>query len=188
MRSAALIVVTLWIVFWLYWIVSAARAKRTVRTPGWWQRQILARIVLIALVAALFNAPAIRHFLTARGVSNPVTGSIGVLLCFAGLAFAVWARIHIGRNWGVPMSVKQDPELVTSGPYRYVRHPIYGGMLVAMLGSSLVQRETWTIFFMVFAAYCLYSAFHEEKLMTQQFPDRYPAYRKRTRMLIPFVL
>ncbi len=87
----------------------------------------------------------------------------------------------------MPMSVQENAELATTGPYAYIRNPIYSGMLLAMLGSMLVAGLSWLIPFIFFAIYFIYSAKAEEKLMLAQFPDTYPAYKKRTKMLIPFV-
>jgi protein-S-isoprenylcysteine O-methyltransferase Ste14 len=85
------------------------------------------------------------------------------------------------------MTVKEEPELVTSGPYRVARHPIYSGILLALAGSALVAGTPWLIAFIFFFAYFAYSAKTEEQLMMQQFPDEYAPYKKRTKMLIPFV-
>ncbi len=113
---------------------------------------------------------------------------MGVGLCLAGFGFAVWARVHIGRNWGMPMSLREGHELVTSGPYAYVRHPIYSGLMLAMIGSAftagpaLAARSRRSI-----SPTSSSAARSEEKTMLAQFPDAYPAYRRRTKMLIPFV-
>jgi protein-S-isoprenylcysteine O-methyltransferase Ste14 len=104
------------------------------------------------------------------------------------VVLAIWARRHLGRNWGMPMSFKENPELVTTGPYVYIRNPIYSGFLLAILGSALTSGALWLIFFVVFGAYFVYAAKNEEKIMLQEFPDTYPAYKRRTRLLIPFVL
>ena len=102
--------------------------------------------------------------------------------------FAIWARIFIGRNWGMPMTLKEGHELVTTGPYSYVRHPIYAGILLAMLGSALVFGLWWFAIFFITAINFVYAAKKEEGLMLQQFPNAYPDYMKRTKMLIPFLL
>jgi protein-S-isoprenylcysteine O-methyltransferase Ste14 len=109
-------------------------------------------------------------------------------LVLLGFGFALWARMHLGRNWGIPMSLRQGHELVTSGPYAYVRHPIYSGLMLAMIGSVLAVGLVWLALLVISFVYFLVSARTEEKMMVAQFPDAYPAYRQRTRMLIPFVL
>ncbi len=85
------------------------------------------------------------------------------------------------------MSVKENPELVTTGPYAHVRHPIYTGVIFAMLGSCLAAGWIWLLWFIVIVPYFIYSATQEEKLLAKTFPEAYPAYKKRTKMLIPFV-
>lgn len=111
-----------------------------------------------------------------------------MILLVAGLGLAVWARIYLGRNWGMPMTRKAEPELVTRGPYRLVRHPIYSGLLLAILGTALVINVFWLIALPVLGAYFIFSATVEERLMTTAFPAAYPSYKAQTKMLVPFVL
>jgi protein-S-isoprenylcysteine O-methyltransferase Ste14 len=94
---------------------------------------------------------------------------------------------HIGRNWGTPMSQKDQPELVTSGPYRLVRHPIYSGILLAGIGTALALSWLWLIAIGLAGVYFVCSAIVEERYLVQQFPDAYPADRHSTKMLVPFV-
>ena len=121
-------------------------------------------------------------------VNSPVLGAMGTVVFASGIALAVWARIYLGRNWGMPMTQKAEPELVTSGPYRFVRHPIYSGLLAGVLGTALATNLIGLIIVAALAAYFYYSASVEEKNLTATFPSAYPAYRARTKMLIPFVL
>jgi protein-S-isoprenylcysteine O-methyltransferase Ste14 len=88
----------------------------------------------------------------------------------------------------MPMSQHADAQLVTSGPYRFVRHPIYSGLLAGLLGTALVTNLIDLIIVAVLGAYFYYSASVEEKNLTATFPTAYPAYRTSTKMLIPFVL
>jgi protein-S-isoprenylcysteine O-methyltransferase Ste14 len=131
--------------------------------------------------------------LRALGVKDLVVHDValrtmGTILFAAGLALAVWARAHLGRNWGMPMTQKDEPELVTTGPYRLIRHPIYTGILLAVLGSSLAMNLYWLVGLVVIGAYFVYSATVEERQLASSFPATYPGYRARTKMLIPFVL
>jgi protein-S-isoprenylcysteine O-methyltransferase Ste14 len=88
----------------------------------------------------------------------------------------------------MPSTLKIEPELVSRGPYAVVRHPIYAGILLAIVGSALVVGFFWWLLVLAICCpYFLYSAVREEQLMTQEFPGRYPAYKRRTKMLIPFV-
>jgi protein-S-isoprenylcysteine O-methyltransferase Ste14 len=115
-------------------------------------------------------------------------GTIGVILTALGVSIAIWARMHLASNWGMPMSIKENPDLVTTGPYAYVRHPIYTGVLLAILGSAFVAGLIWSVVLLVGAMYFIYAATQEEKLMLNEFPEKYPTYEARTKMLIPFIL
>jgi protein-S-isoprenylcysteine O-methyltransferase len=115
-----------------------------------------------------------------------VLPAIGSMLCVAGIALAIWARLHLGRNWSPAPALKEGHELVTSGPYRLVRHPIYTGILTALLGSSLVSIAA-LIALVVVGAMFIWRVGAEEKLMMQQFPNEYPQYKRNTRALIPYV-
>ena len=173
------VIFSVWGVFWLFWLLAAFTAKRGVRTgrlraPG--------LLVLVAfLVARLFGTSTLV-------VHSPVLRIVGTVLFAAGLALALWARIYLGRNWGMPMTKKAEPELVTSGPYRYVRHPIYSGILLALLGTALATNLYLLIALVIAGAYFIYSASVEERLMTDTFPAAYGPYKAATKMLIPFVL
>jgi protein-S-isoprenylcysteine O-methyltransferase Ste14 len=88
----------------------------------------------------------------------------------------------------MPMTERTEPELVTSGPYRFVRHPIYSGLLLAVLGTALAVSLYWLIALSFLVAYFTYSATVEERLLTTSFPGEYARYKAHTKMLIPFVL
>jgi protein-S-isoprenylcysteine O-methyltransferase Ste14 len=173
------VVLSAWAVFWIYWLIAAAGAKQSVRTsrfrpPG---------LILFAVFVLL------RVFRTGTlAVSSPIVQVVGLILFASGLGLAVWARIYLGRNWGMPMTERTEPELVTSGPYRFVRHPIYSGLLLAVLGTALAISLYWLIALVFLGAYFTYSATVEERLMTTSFPGEYASYKAHTRMLIPFVL
>ncbi len=185
--SAPGIVTALWFVFFGYWMIAAVGVKRNVRTEGRTERWGI-RLLVIGLIVLIIRTPAVRqpiqHFKNAH--FGPATEAVGFLLCLCGFAFAIWARLHLGRNWGQPMTLKQGHELVTTGPYRFVRHPIYTGILLAMLGSTIVT-PFWVVAFVCLTGYFVYSARTEERIMTGQFPGQYPEYKKRTKMLVPLV-
>jgi protein-S-isoprenylcysteine O-methyltransferase Ste14 len=120
-------------------------------------------------------------------IDGPVLEGIGLALWIAGIALAVWARLYIGRNWGMPMTRREDPDLVTTGPYRFIRHPIYTGIILAMIGTALAISLFGLIVVAVIAAIFAYSASREEHFLAEEFPATFPDYKARTKMLIPFV-
>lgn len=176
-----------WAIFIVVWLVSAASSKRTIYRGSWWYGAIIRVVVLVIIISLLQSSNAQYLRILSVGHYSGAVAYLGVLLCVAGLAFAIWARVHLGKNWGMPMTLKENPELVTSGPYRFIRNPIYTGMLFAMFGSALVIGSIWFAVFIVSGIYFIYSAKQEEKIMAGEFPDQYPAYKKRTKALIPFV-
>ncbi len=171
-----------WAAFWLYWLVAAFSAKRG-RIP--WSRELRIRAVLAVVVIVLIRLGAFRG----HGVdTDPWRAAVGLALFASGLGFAIWARAHIGRNWATPMTEKPDTELVTSGPYRLVRHPIYSGILVAATGTAVGLSWQWLTAVALAGVYVLYSATVEERYLASKFPDSYPAYKQSTKLLIPFIL
>jgi protein-S-isoprenylcysteine O-methyltransferase Ste14 len=111
----------------------------------------------------------------------------GAIIATAGAILAFTARAAIGRNWGPPASRRTDTELITSGPYAFVRHPIYSGILLMIIGTAVGIVPTWWLVAAAAGFYFFYSARAEERFMAERFPDTYPAYRARTKMLLPFL-
>src|SRR5215471_25881 len=176
MRAVKLVFAVGWAAFWLYWLLAAFSMKRgRVR----WSRELRVRVVLVALVLLFARLGAFRSH---RTNTDPWLAAIGLVLFGLGLAFAVWARVHIGRNWGSPMSQKVDPELVTTGPYRLVRHPIYSGILLGALGTALAINLYWLVAVVLGSAFFIYSAIVEERNMTTLFPENYPNDKRSTKM------
>ncbi len=181
------IIIVCWIIFWLYWVISAFGSKKNATSN--FNRFIGIRFALILVAVVLFRSLNVQNYSFQNRVAthDKLVLIIGLVIFLLGLFTAIWARVHLGKNWGTPMSTKQNPELVTSGPYHYIRHPIYTGILLAMLGSSLANSLFWLTVFAITSIYFVYSAVQEEKLMTKQFPKVYPSYKSRTKMLIPFI-
>jgi protein-S-isoprenylcysteine O-methyltransferase Ste14 len=172
-----------WVVFWIYWIAASVGVKAG-RTR--WAQFAGVRVAIILAVLLLLRLRVLKgpHAVT----DDPWLQGIGLAIFLLGLALAVWARIYIGRNWGMPMSEKADPELVTTGPYSAIRHPIYSGIILAMAGTAVAVSSFWLVAVVLVGAYFLYSAAMEERYMAEVFPDAYPRYKQSTKMLIPFIL
>jgi protein-S-isoprenylcysteine O-methyltransferase Ste14 len=171
-----------WVAFWIYWLVASIGVKAGQTR---WTRFAGIRVGIILVVLLLLRVRAVKgHTVT----SNPWLQGIGLALFFLGLALAIWARVYLGRNWGMPMSQKADPELVTTGPYHSIRHPIYSGIILAMIGTAIAVSLYWLAAVIFLGAYFLYSAIVEERSMARLFPDSYPEYKRSTKMLIPFIV
>jgi len=171
-----------WVIFWIYWLVASVWAKAGQTR---WRQFGGLRVAILLIVLLLVRARLLKgHAVT----TDSLLQGIGLAIFVLGLAVAVWARIYLGRNWGMPMSRKDEPQLVTSGPYRAVRHPIYSGIILAMTGTAIGVSLYWLVAVVLLAAYFCYSAVTEERYLAQQFPDAYPGYKRSTKMLIPFVL
>jgi protein-S-isoprenylcysteine O-methyltransferase Ste14 len=170
-----------WVAFWIYWLAASIGVKagqtRWTRFAG-----VRVGVILIILLLLRVRAPK-GHAAT----NDPWLQGIGLAVFLLGLALAIWARVYLGRNWGMPMSQKVDPDLVTTGPYSSIRHPIYSGIILAMIGTTIAVSLYWLVAVVVLGAYFLYSAIVEERLMARLFPDSYPEYKRSTKMLIPFI-
>jgi protein-S-isoprenylcysteine O-methyltransferase Ste14 len=188
--SLALVIISgCWLVFVAIWVVAAVSTKRTAYRESRTQRL---RYWVLLVVA---------YFLLLYGRRLPYPLNLGIIphvaptawaaavLSVIGLAFALWARVTLGRNWSGVVTLKEGHELVERGPYRFVRHPIYSGMLTMFFATALVQRHVagFAGVLLMFTSFWIKLG-REEKLMLQQFPERYRAYQQRAKRIIPFVV
>ena len=176
----------MWIAWCLYWIMSARNAKRTVRRESLASRasHVLPLVVGILLVA-LPHVPS-PLFATRILPRTLATYGIGVALVFLGLAFAVWARRHIGSNWSGTVTVKENHVLICTGPYAWVRHPIYTGLLAAILGTAVARGELRGVWALALCAAAFVSKLRtEERWMRQVFGEAYERYSAAVPALIP---
>ena len=114
---------------------------------------------------------------------------LGAALTVAGVAFAIWARATIAGNWSSSVTLKRDHELIVEGPYRIVRHPIYTGILLGLLGTALAVGEWRALLGVAIAAGAYWRKLTiEEAVMRRQFGETYARYAERVRALVPFVI
>ncbi len=113
---------------------------------------------------------------------------IGLFMTIAGVMFAIWARVTLGRNWSGIVTVKQNHELIRTGPYAWVRHPIYTGITIAVIGTVIFDGELRSIILFVAILLALTHKMKiEEQFMTEQFGSEYARYRQKTKALVPFL-
>jgi protein-S-isoprenylcysteine O-methyltransferase Ste14 len=177
-----------WIVFVLYWQIKAADTKTTQRIEPAGSR--ILRIFIFLIAIALLSIPRIP--LPWLYVQLWPQGYwpfwLGAAITVAGLLFAVWARKYLGRNWSSSVTIKQDHELITTGPYALVRHPIYTGILTGFLGTAIALSQVrgfiaLVVMFLVFLA----KFRREEEWMRSQFGETYVTYAHRTAALVPYL-
>ena len=178
----------LWAAWASYWWLSSHDVKATTRREPFVSRAL--HLGPMALAAAILGSPRLAVLgLETRFVPwAPWLFWLGAALTCGGLAFAVWARRTIGRNWSATVTLKQDHELVTSGPYALVRHPIYTGLLSGFLGSAIALgqwRGLLAVAIFYLAALRKYRL--EERWMRERFGVAYDAYRARVKALVPFL-
>ena len=176
----------LWLIWLAFWAAAGWRTKPVVRAEGILSR--LSHQIPLCLGFILLTFRRAGGPLLATRIYPQTPGSfwIGAALVTLGLGFAVWARIHLAGNWSGMVTLKQDHSLTRSGPYRLVRHPIYTGLLVAILGSAVAEAE-WRglVAVVLFAIAFLRKIEIEERFLVAQFGDAYTRYRAAVPALIP---
>lgn len=178
----------MWIAWGAYWWIASRGAKTTQRSEGAASR--LLHIVPLFVAMALLGARRTPWpLLDARlWPWTPWLFWLAALVTAAGLGFAAWARVHLGRNWSGTVTVKQEHELVTTGPYALVRHPIYTGLLLALVGTAMARDEWRGALAVAIAWLALWRKLRiEERWMGEVFGEQYAAYRRRVPALIPFL-
>jgi protein-S-isoprenylcysteine O-methyltransferase Ste14 len=175
-----------WIVFIAYWIVSAQKLKSIKQREPRGER-LMQLVFMVAAYLLMFNDQFSRGWLATRFVSaSPTIGVLGVALSVAGIALAIWARWHLGENWSATVTLKEDHELISAGPYRYIRHPIYTGMLLAFVGTALALGEYRALISVGIVLFAFYiKAKKEERFLTQEFGEKFREHSRRTGMFLP---
>jgi protein-S-isoprenylcysteine O-methyltransferase Ste14 len=178
----------LWGAWALYWLLSALATKRTVRRESLVRRlgYVLPLMIGGVLLGAR-RAPWAAWLAMRLWPHSPLPPRIGLGLVVAGLAFAVWARVHLGRNWSGIVTVKEGHELIRTGPYALVRHPIYTGVITAVIGTAVVSGTVRAALGVVIIAVSLVLKSRvEERFMRETFSDQYARYRDEVPALVPF--
>ena len=185
--SLRVLIAGMWLVWGAFWAAAAFRTK-----PTRWRESIGSRashVILLLAAAVLLVKPRwlppvlLERFVPAVNLL-PVLGTIMVA---AGLGFALWARAHLGRNWSGIITVKEGHTLVRTGPYRVVRHPIYTGLLIALIGTAAAIGEWRGVLALVCALVGFLRKIQvEETRMSENFPE-YAQYRRQTAALFPLL-
>lgn len=168
------------------WLVMAFRTKRTAARQSGSIRLIAVVIVADILITPPLQSPMIHHQLWSR---SALAGLSFAGVVAAGAAVGVWARLTLAGNWSGAVTLKEDHELIQTGPYRLVRHPIYTALLLMGLGTALYLGQLYGfIIFGLSSALLVWKIRLEEKLMSAHFPTQYENYRRNVKALIPYIV
>lgn len=186
-----------WLVWLASWLIASVWARRAAKRPAA-SSEIVYRVLTIVGVLLLFdfNVPTRRGAVSRAWPalstvlwrsSRPVNWALcGVVV--AGLGFAWWARLHIGRLWSGSVGRKADHHVVDTGPYRFVRHPIYSGLLLSIYATGIPRGTAAAVLGMATITAGVYvKARLEERFLRQELGSAYDEYARRVAMLVPFL-
>jgi protein-S-isoprenylcysteine O-methyltransferase Ste14 len=180
----------LWIAWFLYWRISASGVKAARRHESPASRAAhLVPLLIAGLLLWVTPIPGGGVLFERFMPHTYFTYWTGTLILALGLAFSVWARTYLGRNWSATVTVKEDHELIRGGPYAGVRHPIYTGLLLGFIGTAIVRGEWRGVLAVLIAFVALWRKLRlEERWMSETFGEQYRLYREHTAALIPYLL
>ena len=179
-------IVVCWIVFLIYWFITAFNVKQTIEHHGNFRSRFFAAIIIAWLILILLPK---RLSQLSLWHTSLYLGIFTDFIVLVGLGFAIWARITLGRNWSGNITFKKDHELIESGPYSLVRHPIYTGILLMAVGGAINYGQPSALILLLVLLLGFWVKYQEEeKVMIQHFPKQYKAYKKRVKAIIPFVV
>ncbi|MGD0571437.1 MAG: isoprenylcysteine carboxylmethyltransferase family protein [Sedimentisphaerales bacterium] len=177
-----------WWLFILFWVISAFSAKPAKERQDWGGRLFTFAFLTVTFLLLAGKIPW-------RGINTRLWPDEwplrlpGYTFTLAGLVTLIWSRLSLGTNWSATVTFREGHELIERGPYRFVRHPMYSGILLMVAGTAIVLGNTSgliSLFICFLGHWWKLSA--EEALLMKHFPDTYQLYRSRTRALIPFIL
>ncbi|MGO9323143.1 MAG: methyltransferase family protein [Terracidiphilus sp.] len=185
-----LMIALCWITLFGYMVYAALSASRRVESDRRWNWSWLVLAVIVAAFVLLRNEDYLPAFATWMVVPRTTLTALSAdLLALAGLFIALWARVELGKNWNLYPSFQENHQLIQSGPYAYVRHPMYSGLCLMFLGTVIwYGNGLGLILFIASFLGTWFKLREEEKILTRHFGAAYESYRQRVKALIPFVL
>jgi protein-S-isoprenylcysteine O-methyltransferase Ste14 len=173
----------IWVLVWLFMAFFSKSTKRR-ESPGQrLQHLIPAMLGFLLIFREGFGSPWLTRAIFR---DNPALMPVCVGLTMLGLLFSVWARLALGSNWSGMVTIKANHQLIRRGPYRFIRHPIYTGMLTALLATAITQRQVGGILGFAVVSFALYrKALREESFLTQEFGDAFAEHQRQTGMFLP---
>lgn len=182
------VIIGAWIGAAVVWLIGGLNTKTVVRTQSAGSR-LLEILPLLVVFVLLRGDSTLLRWTSMRFVPDTLGWqSLAAAVTVAGVLVAIWSRFYLGGNWSATVTVKQDHELIRSGPYSVVRHPIYSGLLLALLGTALAVGEIRGLLAVALAllAWKIKSR-REESFMESEFGEQYVQYRQNVKGLVPFI-
>ena len=186
--NAMRICAILWELLWLVWLIAWLRTRPTQERAGCASRLLDGLPGFLAFYLIFCDNIRLRWLAATILSRSPFMNAVAVTLTGVGIAFAIWARFYIGQNWSSAVSIKVGHQLIRTGPYAWVRHPIYSGLLLAMIGTAIARREPrgFVAFALLWLAFVIKSRM-EEGFMRRTFGSEYDEYSRVTGALVPRV-
>lgn len=179
----------IWIALCAFWILAAAAQKKTIRRQSTRSRLLQVAILLLGIVPLFLHPFRVGFLGEPFFAGRYILRIAGLALTLAGAGLAIWARIALGTNWSGLVAVKENHSLITHGPYTWVRHPIYSGLLLALVGTGMVQEKVIYLIVIFLATMVLWMEVRvEERFLYETFGEEYRSYHKHVKALIPRVL
>lgn len=179
----------LWAAWFLYWWWASRNVKQAQQAESTASRGL--HLMILGFIFLVLFSSAFRFGFMGRRLwpEGLVISGAGLGMTAAGLLFTVWARVHLGKYWSGEVQIKEGHRLIKTGPYALVRHPIYTGFLLAILGSAVTLGEVRGLVIIGATLTAFWRKLRiEEAVLSREFGGEYAAYRGRTKALIPFVL
>ncbi|MGB7993672.1 methyltransferase family protein [Methanoregula sp.] len=189
MQFVDLLFIPLWAAFYIYWMVSAWMTRSPVK-----RKQSRFTFLSYGIVWVVIWIFLVTWFVPDLMGDRLIPASIGatlagLLITIAGLAFAIWARVHLGKNWSGMPAIREEHTITRTGPYSFVRHPIYSGLTLALFGTAIGIGYLW-VFCCVLLVFVLFVIKFriEEKFLEDEFGEEYARYKREVKALIPYVI
>ena len=194
------VIILCWVIFFAVILVGAFRTKPTVER-GPLSNKVFYTLPIVLAIFLLFKGltaqtapgtglsqPLYPLYVQVLPATTPIL-VIGVVLAVSGLFIALWARVILGTNWSGAVTFKEKHELIQKGPYAFVRHPLYTGLLMMFLGTVIEAGTLGSLIgFPLFFIGCWIKLKQEESLMTKHFGEEYTRYKIKVKALIPYLL
>jgi protein-S-isoprenylcysteine O-methyltransferase Ste14 len=178
-----------WVGWAAYWIIAARHTLTNRRTESLLTGASYRILLVLGVILLAFPGYHLSSANPSLWPQSVVTLAIGLCLAVSGVGIAVWARRHLGKYWSGRITLKMDHHVIQSGPYALVRHPIYSGVLLALLGTviSIGTVQSCIAIALMFASFVLKLTL-EERWLCAHLGTEYEQYRRRVKALIPCIV